>query len=267
MNDRRGRHRRRPRSSPTACGPRRCPRATPSTPTSSAATARTTRSPTAWSTGWRPGSGCVVLAVGPGRRLVLAAGRGVGVRDPDGRVRAARRLANGQAEKVLHGLVAPRRRRAGLPAPGRPGQRHLRRAGLGGAGRRRCARRAGSSASGSAGDRRGDPVADAPGAGGGLAGVGAPPGGHRDQGRPRGRATPPAASSPRRCGSSPTRASWCRCGEQDGLYRTTPRYQVQVRELAADRAFDELLASAWCPSWTVRPAAPGGRQPRRRAHV
>jgi hypothetical protein len=27
-----------------------------------------------------------------------------------------------------------------------------------------------------------------------------------------------------------------------GTYRTTPRYQVQVRELAAERAFDELLA-------------------------
>ncbi|WET82167.1 hypothetical protein P3102_13670 [Amycolatopsis sp. QT-25] len=31
-------------------------------------------------------------------------------------------------------------------------------------------------------------------------------------------------------------------GEQGGTYRTTPRYQVQVRELAADAAFDELLA-------------------------
>ncbi|MFD6796565.1 MULTISPECIES: hypothetical protein [Prauserella salsuginis group] len=30
--------------------------------------------------------------------------------------------------------------------------------------------------------------------------------------------------------------------EQGGTYRTTPRYQVQVRELAADAAFDELLA-------------------------
>ncbi|PXY29621.1 hypothetical protein [Prauserella flavalba] len=30
-------------------------------------------------------------------------------------------------------------------------------------------------------------------------------------------------------------------GEQGGTYRTTPRYQVQVRELAADAAFDELL--------------------------
>jgi hypothetical protein len=30
--------------------------------------------------------------------------------------------------------------------------------------------------------------------------------------------------------------------EQGGIYRTTPRYQVQVRELAAQRAFDELLA-------------------------
>lgn len=30
--------------------------------------------------------------------------------------------------------------------------------------------------------------------------------------------------------------------EPDGLYRTTHRYQIQVRELAADRAFGELLA-------------------------
>jgi hypothetical protein len=30
--------------------------------------------------------------------------------------------------------------------------------------------------------------------------------------------------------------------EQGGTYRTTPRYQVQVRELAADGAFEELLA-------------------------
>lgn len=29
--------------------------------------------------------------------------------------------------------------------------------------------------------------------------------------------------------------------EQGGTYRTTPRYQVQVRELAADEAFEELL--------------------------
>ncbi|WP_442785156.1 hypothetical protein [Amycolatopsis sp. H20-H5] len=31
-------------------------------------------------------------------------------------------------------------------------------------------------------------------------------------------------------------------GEQGGTYRTTPRYQIQVRELAADAAFDDLLA-------------------------
>jgi hypothetical protein len=30
-------------------------------------------------------------------------------------------------------------------------------------------------------------------------------------------------------------------GEQEGLYRTTHRYRIQVRELAADRAFQELL--------------------------
>jgi hypothetical protein len=33
----------------------------------------------------------------------------------------------------------------------------------------------------------------------------------------------------------------------DGVYRTTPRYQVQVRELAAQRTFDELLALGVLP--------------------
>lgn len=33
----------------------------------------------------------------------------------------------------------------------------------------------------------------------------------------------------------------------DGAYRTTPRYQVQVRELAAQRAFDELLVLGVLP--------------------
>lgn len=34
----------------------------------------------------------------------------------------------------------------------------------------------------------------------------------------------------------------------DGVYRTTPRYQVQVRELAAQRAFDELLELGVLPA-------------------
>jgi len=34
----------------------------------------------------------------------------------------------------------------------------------------------------------------------------------------------------------------------DGVYRTTPRYQVQVRELAAQRTFDELLALGVLPA-------------------
>lgn len=34
---------------------------------------------------------------------------------------------------------------------------------------------------------------------------------------------------------------------QESVYRTTPRYQVQVRELAAQRAFDELLALGVVP--------------------
>jgi len=52
----------------------------------------------------------------------------------------------------------------------------------------------------------------------------------------------------------PTRPSWNRRGAPTpavrprrpqrtaGSYRTTPRYQIQVRELAADAAFDDLLA-------------------------
>lgn len=35
--------------------------------------------------------------------------------------------------------------------------------------------------------------------------------------------------------------------EQGGTYRTTPRYQVQVRELAAQRAFEELVALGVVP--------------------
>lgn len=37
----------------------------------------------------------------------------------------------------------------------------------------------------------------------------------------------------------------------EGTYRTTPRYQVQVRELAAQRAFDELLELGVLPAPTA----------------
>lgn len=37
-------------------------------------------------------------------------------------------------------------------------------------------------------------------------------------------------------------------GSDSGTYRTTPRYQVQVRELAAQRAFDELLELGVLPA-------------------
>lgn len=43
----------------------------------------------------------------------------------------------------------------------------------------------------------------------------------------------------------------------DGAYRTTPRYQVQVRELAAQRAFDELLELGVLPA----PVAGGSLTP------
>jgi hypothetical protein len=45
-----------------------------------------------------------------------------------------------------------------------------------------------------------------------------------------------------------------------GTYRTTPRYQVQVRELAAERAFDELVAlgviEAGTPGGSIRSTPP-----------
>jgi hypothetical protein len=46
----------------------------------------------------------------------------------------------------------------------------------------------------------------------------------------------------------------------EGVYRTTPRYQVQVRELAAQRAFDELLQLGVLPVATAGGAlrAPSG---------
>ena len=46
----------------------------------------------------------------------------------------------------------------------------------------------------------------------------------------------------------------------EGVYRTTPRYQVQVRELAAQRAFDELLQLGVLPVATAGGAlrAPAG---------
>jgi DNA-binding PadR family transcriptional regulator len=47
--------------------------------------------------------------------------------------------------------------------------------------------------------------------------------------------------------------------EQGGTYRTTPRYQVQVRELAAERAFAELLTlqvvPVTAPSGSLRAAS------------
>ena len=49
-------------------------------------------------------------------------------------------------------------------------------------------------------------------------------------------------------------------GTEGGVYRTTPRYQVQVRELAAQRAFDELLQLGVLPVATAGGAlrAPNG---------
>jgi hypothetical protein len=51
-----------------------------------------------------------------------------------------------------------------------------------------------------------------------------------------------------------------------GTYRTTPRYQVQVRELAAERAFAELLdlgvVAVTDPSGSLRAvSSPGGGSP------
>lgn len=44
----------------------------------------------------------------------------------------------------------------------------------------------------------------------------------------------------------------------EGAYRTTPRYQVQVRELAAQRAFDELLALNVLPAGSATPSLVSG---------
>jgi len=48
--------------------------------------------------------------------------------------------------------------------------------------------------------------------------------------------------------------------EGGGTFRTTPRYQVQVRELAAERAFDELIAMgvihAGNPNGSIRASRP-----------
>lgn len=44
----------------------------------------------------------------------------------------------------------------------------------------------------------------------------------------------------------------------DGVYRSTPRYQVQVRELAAQRAFDELLELGVLPVGDAAGSLRGG---------
>lgn len=44
----------------------------------------------------------------------------------------------------------------------------------------------------------------------------------------------------------------------EGAYRTTPRYQVQVRELAAQRTFDELLSLNVLPAGSATPSLVSG---------
>ena len=123
----------------------------------------------------------------------------------------ARRTVLGERrdlERVLHGIAHLAIAALAFPRPGRPGHRHVRRAGVGRAGRQ-CGPRGMHDARREGGSRRrdGGSVGRGPRAGAGVARLSAPPRDRAYQGR-----RPPlrlrAASSRRRCGSSPIRGSW-----------------------------------------------------------
>ena len=176
---------RRPASSRSACGPRRCPARDPGY----AELVRRYREDDAFADTVQrvaSGLGMVVLAVGDASGMVLAA-----VEESVFEIRMdeyARRtaLANRQADKVHARPRAPGRGRAGLPAPDDLGDdTYVGRVSVDqvdGAVREACRvleeRVAGTD------ERR--PAVRRAAAGGGVAGLAAPPGGHRDQGRPRG---------------------------------------------------------------------------------
>jgi hypothetical protein len=192
------------------------------------------------------GLGMVVLAVGPQTGIVLAA-----VEESVFEIRMdeyARRtqLANRQADKVMHGLAHLAAAALAFPRPddladdtyvGRVSVDQV-----DGAVREACraldARVAGTAEA--------DPVSDAPQL--------------EEVWRAWLRRPEATATKDGRAGEATTRGIVGKAlrflAEQgflvavgtEGAYRTTPRYQVQVRELAAQRTFDELLALGVLPA-------------------
>jgi hypothetical protein len=191
------------------------------------------------------GLGLVVLAVGPACGLVLAA-----VEDSPFEIRMdeyARRtvLANRQADKVMHGLAHLAAAALAFPRSddladdtyvGRVSVDHV-----DGAVREAC-RVLGERV---AGTTESDPLSDAPQL--------------EEVWRAWLRRPEATATKDGRAGEATTRGIVGKALRfladqgflvpvgQDGVYRTTPRYQVQVRELAAQRTFDELLALGVVP--------------------
>ncbi len=206
------------------------------------------------------GLGLVVLAVGPqSGRSCWPRSRSRCSRSGWTSTRGAPRWQNRQADKVLHGLAHLAAAALAFPRPDDLGDDSyvgrvsvdqvdgaVREACRVLAGARRRARRAPTRCrTPRSWRRRGGP---------GCAGRRRRPRRTAGPARP-----PPAGSSGRRCGSSPTRASSSPSAPR-ASYRTTPRYQVQVRELAAQRAFDELLQLGVLPVATAGGAlrAPSG---------
>jgi hypothetical protein len=192
------------------------------------------------------GLGLVVLAVGPASGLVLAA-----VEDSAFEIRMdeyARRtvLANRQADKVMHGLAHLAVAALAFPrSDDLADDTYVGRVSVDqvdGAVREAC--RALSERV--AGTAEADPVSDAPQL--------------EEVWRAWLRRPEATATKDGRAGEATTRGIVGKAlrflAEQgflmpvgpDGVYRTTPRYQVQVRELAAQRTFDELLALGVLPA-------------------
>ena len=192
------------------------------------------------------GLGLVVLAVGPASGLVLAA-----VEDSVFEIRMdeyARRtvLANRQADKVMHGLAHLAVAALAFPrADDLADDTYVGRVSVDqvdGAVREACR----TLSERVAGTAEADPVSDAPQL--------------EEVWRAWLRRPEATATKDGRAGEATTRGIVGKAlrflADQgflvpvgpDGVYRTTPRYQVQVRELAAQRTFDELLALGVLPA-------------------
>jgi len=192
------------------------------------------------------GLGLVVLAVGPASGLVLAA-----VEDSAFEIRMdeyARRtvLANRQADKVMHGLAHLAVAALAFPrADDLADDTYVGRVSVDqvdGAVREACR----TLSERVAGTAEADPVSDAPQL--------------EEVWRAWLRRPEATATKDGRAGEATTRGIVGKAlrflADQgflvpvgpDGVYRTTPRYQVQVRELAAQRTFDELLALGVLPA-------------------